>query len=347
MSFDWKSLPELSAAVFVSSPGDQRELPLYLGPLAEELAIASAGDAVLAPLADLAWLRCDGADAKSFLHNQLTSDVNHLAPSSWQHSAWCTAKGRMLANFLLARQDDVYFLQMAGELRPAIAKRLAMYVLRSKIRVQETDEIASLGLAGSDAAVARVLESAGLPSPTDDHACVPFDGGWVARTAARRWQVTASVQRLPHLFAALATNARPVGLSSWHWLEIQSGLPIIDARTQEEFVPQMINFDKIGGVSFHKGCYPGQEVVARTQYLGKVKRHLYRVHAATPLQSGTTLQTSDAEGTHPVGVIACAAASPKGGFDALAVILESATSLPIAPAIADAPPLTSIEPVTA
>lgn len=346
MSFDWKSLPGMSAANFAPSSGETRELPLDFGSPADELSVASSGKCVLAPLADRAWICCEGPDAKSFLHNQLTSDVNHLETSHWQHSAWCSAKGRMLASFLLARQDDAYFLQLDEQLRPAIAKRLAMFVLRSKVRVQAIDEIASLGLAGQSADVARVLTAAGLPNP-EDGVCAHFEGGWIARTDAGSWQITAVAEKLPRIFADLAAHVRPVGLNAWRWLEIQSGRPSIDARTQEEFVPQMINFDKIGGVSFHKGCYPGQEVVARTQYLGKVKRHLYRVHAKIALQTGTVLQSADAEGQHPVGVIAAAAPSPQGGFDALAVILESATVLPITPAISDAPPLTSIELVTA
>src|SRR5262245_44238621 len=102
MSFDWKTLPELSHAVLSDAGSLPANAPLHLGALTDELIAARDGKALVVPLADRAWLRCSGADAQSFLHNQLTSDVNHLTSGTWQHSAWCTAKGRMLASFMVA-----------------------------------------------------------------------------------------------------------------------------------------------------------------------------------------------------------------------------------------------------
>lgn len=353
MSFDWKILPELSQAVLgdAGSP----DAPLHLGALADELIAARDGQALVVPLADRAWLRCSGAEAQSFLHNQLTSDVNHLAANAWQHSAWCTAKGRMLASFLIANPgtdglpagERRYHLQLAAELLPAIAKRLKMYVLRAKVTIDFADDLVSIGLAAPQADAGRILAAAGLSHPETAGSCAPFVGGWVARIDANLLQVTVSTTLAASTFAALAKNARPAGLAAWHWLEIQAGLPMVRQATQEEFVPQMVNFDKIGGVSFHKGCYPGQEIVARTQYLGKVKRHLYRVHADAPLAPGMPLNITDAEGTHSAGVIANAAADPDGGHAALAVILESAIDGPIHAERADGPVLSSIALVTA
>lgn len=355
MSFDWKILPELSQAAFSDAGSLPHDAPLHLGALTDELIAARDGNALVVPLADRAWLRCSGVDAQSFLHNQLTSDVNHLTPGTWQHSAWCTAKGRMLASFVVANSapDGVpagerpYHLQLAAELLPAIAKRLKMYVLRAKVTVDITDDLVSIGLAANHADAGRILAAAGLPHPETAGSCSAFAGGWVARINADLLQVTVSTTLAAATFAALAKNARPAGLAAWHWLEIQAGLPMVRQATQEEFVPQMVNFDKIGGVSFHKGCYPGQEIVARTQYLGKVKRHLYRVHADAPLAPGMSLNVTDAEGPHSAGIIANAAADPNGGHVALAVILESAIGSPIHADRADGPALSSIALVAA
>ena len=106
------------------------------------------------------------------------------------------------------------------------------------------------------------------------------------------------------------------------WLDIQAGIPLITAQTKEEFVPQMADFERLGAVSFHKGCYPGQEIIARTQYLGKVKRHLYRAHSASPMAAGNAI-FSPANPDHPCGMVANAAPAPTGGYDALVVVQEN------------------------
>jgi tRNA-modifying protein YgfZ len=332
MSFDWKSLPEHSQAAYGDHDLGANEHAVHLGAPTEELMAARDGLALVVALSDRAWIRCSGSDAQSFLHNQLTSDINHLAIGTWQHSAWCTAKGRMLVSFLVNKNEQVgsstvqpaFHLQLAGELVPTIFKRLKMYVLRSKVSVECADDLVSIGLAADTHRAGAILAAVSLPHPTIVGTCIDFPGGWVSRITERLLQINVSVDSAASMFAALAQHARPAGLTAWHWLEIQAGLTIIRQATQEEFVPQMVNFDKIGGVSFQKGCYPGQEIVARTQYLGKVKRHLFRVHSEGPLASGMPLHYSDADGAHSAGVIANAAVSPNGGFDALAVILESA-----------------------
>jgi tRNA-modifying protein YgfZ len=354
MSFDWKSLPQLSQAAYGDSDPGESGHALHLGAPTEELVAARDRQALVVPLSDRAWIRCSGSEAQSFLHNQLTSDINHLEKGTWQHSAWCTAKGRMLASFLVANIEQAgspagqpaFSLQLASELVPAVSKRLKMFVLRSKVSVALADDLVCIGLAAEPKQAAEILATASLPHPANTGTCVAFPGGWVARITERLVQINVSAELAGSMFAALAQVARPAGLTAWHWLEIQAGLPMVRQATQGEFVPQMVNFDKIGGVSFQKGCYPGQEIVARTQYLGKVKRHLFRVHSNGSLISGMPLHYSDAEGVHSAGVIANAAASPNGGFDALAVILESAVDSQIH-AGQDGPVLSSIALVAA
>ncbi len=289
--------------------------------------LVSARDTtIIAPLVHLALIECAGDDAKSFLHNQLTSDVNHLASDSAQHSAWCTAKGRMQASFILHRAGQSYRALLSSDLLAATQKRLQMFVLRSKVKLADlTDTHEIIGLSGPQAEAA--LAGAELPAPSKSLASESFADGTVIRLNAARFVLIISSAAAPELWRRLSAVAKPVGTPVWQWLDIQAGIPLITEATKEAFVPQMANFDKIGGVSFHKGCYPGQEIVARTQYLGKVKRHLYRIHADLPVAAGTSIFSPESP-EHPFGMVANAAPSPDGGYDALAVIQESFVELP-------------------
>lgn len=284
--------------------------------------LASARDAtIIAPLAHLALLECSGEDAKSFLHNQLTNDVNHLAPEAAQYAAWCTAKGRMQASFLHYMTGDAYRLLLSADLLAATQKRLQMFVLRSKVKITDlagANEV--IGLSGPQAEA--TLTGAGLPVPGEALAGATFNDGTVIRLDTSRFILICSSAAAPALWRALSTLAKPAGTPVWQWLDVKAGIPLICDATKEAFVPQMADFDKIGGVSFHKGCYPGQEIVARTQYLGKVKRHLYRIHAAEMVAAGTLIYAPETP-EHPCGMVANAAPSPDGGYDALAVIQEN------------------------
>lgn len=288
-------------------------------PAAERL--ATRDGTIIAPLAHLGLIECNGPEAKNFLHNQVTSDINHLSADAAQHSAWCSAKGRMLASFLLFRNGDDYQLQMAADLVPTIEKRLRMFVLRSKVKVVDLSaNFRFFGLSGPQAEA--VLLSAGLPAPAKALDTLGFAGGKVIRLDATRFEIVVATDGAVDCWKTLAAGARPVGTPAWHWLDVQSGIPLITKATSEEFVPQMANFDQLGGVSFHKGCYPGQEVVARTQYLGKVKRHLYRVASAAPMAAGQSIFSPE-NPEHSCGMVSNAAPSPDGGYAGLAVIQEN------------------------
>ncbi len=284
--------------------------------------LASARDAtIVSPLVHLGLIECSGEEAKSFLHNQLTSDINHLASGSAQHSAWCTAKGRMLASFLLYRNGFDYRALLASDLLATIQKRLQMFVLRSRVKIADLSSGQEIiGLSGPQAEAA--LHNAGLPVPASVLETASFASGSVIRLDGSRLIIVVVSAAAADLWKTLGEMARPAGTPVWQWLDIQAGIPLITDATKEAFVPQMANFDKLGAVSFHKGCYPGQEVVARTQYLGKVKRHLYRIHAASAITPGTAIYTAE-HLESPCGMIANAAPAPGGGYDALAVVQES------------------------
>ena len=205
------------------------------GDLAAEL--AAARDAtIVAPLLHLGLIECAGDDARTFLHNQLTSDVNHLEPAAAQHAGWCTAKGRMVASFLLYRHEAGYRALLSADLLAATLKRLQMFVLRSKVRLADLDDDqVVIGVAGANAAAA--LAQAGLPAPDKVLACAAFADGLVVRLDAARFVVVASSSAAPALWTALAERARPAGTPAWRWLDIAAGLPLISEPTREAFVP--------------------------------------------------------------------------------------------------------------
>jgi hypothetical protein len=166
------------------------------------------------------------------------------------------------------------------------------------------------------------LQSAGLPAPGEALKTSAFAAGTVLSLGGGRWIIAVSGDAAEALWQTLAAKARPVGTAAWQWLDIQAGIPLITAATKEEFVPQMANFDAIGGVSFHKGCYPGQEIVARAQYLGKIKRHLYPVRTPGAMAAGMPILAPE-DALHPCGMVVNAAPEPGGGFVGLAVIQEN------------------------
>jgi hypothetical protein len=319
-------MTELWHGILSAAGGSDRNLA-GLSSHRQGLDLASSGSALLSPLPHLAEIRCTGPDAQSFLHNQLTSDVNHLAVGAGQYSAWCSAKGRMLANFIVARSDAGFSLVVAQDLADMLVKRLRMFVLRARATIVDgRSESVLFGAAG--AGVGPVLsEICGSPS-VDAMQVGMFDGGWVMRLHDNRYIGCVGAQLAGSLWPRLAGRMSPVPESVWRWLDVRGGLPWITAATTEEFVPQMVGFDQLGGVSFHKGCYPGQEVVARTQYLGKVKRHLYRAQSAATVNPGSPLYVADDPG-HPCGIVVEASAGPSGRSDVLAVLQESSVSSPV------------------
>lgn len=313
MNPHWRSFLESAEGMF---DGESTEL-LNFGDAAGELQAAKS-QTIVVPLTHLALIEASGEDAKSFLHSQFTSDINHLGEKHAQHAGWCSAKGRMQASFLAWRQNDRYLLALSADLQEASQKRLQMFVLRSKVKLTAlTDTTLMLGLSGPQAPEA--LADAGLPCPADAMSTETSGDTTVIRLDGSRFLVVSPESGMAPLWQKLTIKARPAGCAAWRWLDIQLAYPLVTLATKEEFVPQMADFEKIGGVSFHKGCYPGQEVVARTQYLGKVKRHLYRLQSQQPLKPGDVLHSPD-NPDQSCGMVMTASPSPAGGYEALAVV---------------------------
>lgn len=276
---------------------------------------------VAVPLLHLGLLHSIGPDSAPYLHNLFSNDVNKLAPEAVQWSSFNSPKGRMLASFLLWREAEGHSLALSADILPMIHKKLSMYILRSKVKLVDVSaERALIGLAGADAG--GCLQRAGLPAPTADmQQCTDGDVR-IIRLDAQLFVVVTAADAAADLFAGLtAAGATKAGTDAWQLATIRAGLPLITAATQEEFVAQMLNYEVIGGVSFQKGCYPGQEIVARTQYLGKLKKRMYRVAlpAGTTPAAGSDLY-APAFGEQSAGKLVNVAPLAGGGFEALAVM---------------------------
>jgi folate-binding protein YgfZ len=268
-----------------------------------------------------------GADAVAFLQAQLTSDVASLSAGHTQYSGYCSPKGRLLATFALWRGDDEILLQLPETLCASIQARLAKYVLRAKVTLAHASGGYGLfGVAGT-AAEKAVEPFTGGTAP-GIHELVTSAGHWVARVSATRFVVLARAAEVANARLTLARGAGPQPESVWSRLEIEAGIPTITPATQDEYVPQMVNLDLIGAVSYTKGCYPGQEIVARTHYLGRLKQRMYRIHAATaaPPAPGDSLYSAAFGPEQASGAILVAAPGENSGYDALAVIQASAVA---------------------
>ncbi len=271
-----------------------------------------------APLSYYGVLSVAGDDARAFLHAQLTADVEHLGTGRGGIAGWCSAKGRLLANFLVVPAGDGFLLVLSRDLCAPVAKRLSMFVLRSKVRIADVSaEWTAYGLWGGEAATR--LEKENLLPPDAPYALASAQDGIALRADGGRFLLLARGTDAPALVARLGgANADE---SAWRLLEIRSGRALINLATQDKFVPQMIYLEAAGGVDFKKGCYPGQEVVARAQYRGQLKRRMVRarVPAGVALQSGQDLYAGGVDDEGGGGTVLDVA--PAGeGTELLAVV---------------------------
>ena len=268
------------------------------------------------PLPHLGVIQAQGEDAANFLHQQLSNDVLLLPVGQARLAAFCNAKGRMQACFIVVKTaPDTVLLVMCQDLLPQTLKRLSMFVLRAKVKLSDASGQWLLrGLLG-DSARAATGDAAPWHTTALDgaHAVVLYPAVLGANPAA--------LQQPRALWLAPAGASAPAGPDVapevWHWGEVLSGVPLLSQPLFEAFVPQMLNYESVGGVNFKKGCYPGQEVVARSQFRGTLKRRMALVHSTVALQAGQDVFTST-DPEQPCGTVVQCAARPDGqGFDAL------------------------------
>ena len=271
----------------------------------------------ITPLTHLGVIRAQGDEAAKFLHGQLTQDFALLGPQQARLAAYLSPKGRMLASFIACQRSATEVLLVCSrDLLAATLKRLTMFVLRTKVKLTDaSDEFALYGLAGD-----ALISIAGSACPA--WAKADFDD-----------------QILVHLYPALgqprglwiapqgspAPQGQALDAALWAWGEVRSGVATLSAPLVETFVPQMLNYESVGGVNFKKGCYPGQEVVARSQFRGQLKRRTYLAHSPSALAVGAEIfTTEDAE--QAVGLVVQSASAPDGGWDALVCLQTHASS---------------------
>jgi folate-binding protein YgfZ len=271
----------------------------------------------VAGLSHLGVIRVVGEDAKSFLQGQLTQDVAQLGPSEARLAAFCNAKGRMQASFIVfTRSPDEILMVCSRDILAATLKRLSMFVLRAKAKLSDaTADYALFGLTGN------AIESIAVGAQPA-WAKADFDAENLVFLYPGNGQPRA-------LWCAPAGSPVPAGdalpLDQWLWLDVSSGVAMISQPIFEAFVPQMLNYESVGGVNFKKGCYPGQEIVARSQFRGTLKRRAYLAHTeGEPAVGQEVFHALDAE--QPCGLVAACAARPGGGFDAIVSMQTAAAA---------------------
>jgi tRNA-modifying protein YgfZ len=287
------------------------------------------------PLSHLGVIGVQGEDAESFLQGQLTQDFALLGPAQARLAAYCTAKGRMQASFVgFRRGDGDILLVVSKDTLAPVLKRLSMFVLRSKAKLRDASaEFNLYGVAGPMVAeLAPALEEPWTRTEAGNASVValyPADGD------ARALWVAPPGEAAP--------TGRALSQELWSWGEVRSGVATITSPIVEALVPQMLNYESVGGVNFKKGCYPGQEVVARSQFRGTLKRRAFLAHCEDAMHAGQELfHASDA--SQPCGLVAQAAAAPGGGWDAIVSIQIAAAQGPLTagaptgPAVAVQPP---------
>ena len=294
-----------------SMSADSTARPIAPAVAPEAAPSEASGAHGLADLQHWGVIQAQGPEAAHFLHQQLTNDLLLLGTPGARLLAYCSAKGRMLATMVALKPDaETVLLLLPREVLPATLKRLSMFVLRAKVKL--TDATANFRLLGGVGnAVPAALAGPGVPT-------------WAAAATQQGWAV-----RLPSsLGLPRALLCQPAGVAeraalpatlpaaTWDWLEVRSGVVHIGAALADALVPQMLNYESVGGVNFKKGCYPGQEVVARSQFRGTLKRRAFVAHSADPLAAGQEVFHS-ADTEQPCGVVVAAAARPDGGWDAV------------------------------
>lgn len=265
----------------------------------------------ITPLPHLGVIRAQGEDAAQFLHGQLTQDFVLLGPQEARLAAFLSAKGRMQASFIgFKRSPTDLLLVCSHDLLAATLKRLSMFVMRAKLTLTDaTQDFALYGLAGD---TVRAVTGDAQPAWSK----VDRDADTAVYLPTANGQPRA-------LWVIPAGEDAPAGAAlppaAWAWGEVHSGVATLTAPLVELFVPQMLNYESVGGVSFKKGCYPGQEVVARSQFRGAIKRRAYLVHAPAEMAAGAEVfAASDLE--QPCGTVVQAAPAPDGGWDAIAAL---------------------------
>lgn len=277
-------------------------------------------------LPGMACYEVSGEDAQSFLQSQFTNDVNEVNATHGQLNSYCTPKGRMMAIFYICQWQDNYYLVIPNDIASAVMQRIQMYVMRAKVTITErSDQFRIHALFGQQAE--QTLSQLNFQAPKNDYETNSLEGGCCIRIPGivPRYILFGEESISNLIDKKVADDESNISISTpeyWQWLDIMSGIPMIYTETQEAFVPQMTNLELISGVSFSKGCYPGQEVVARLHYLGNANRRMYRIESSEiiEIKTGDDIYASDSEKNQAIGKVVTAITTGTQGVTALAVL---------------------------
>ncbi len=292
----------------------------------------ATSNAVLADLSHEGLIAVTGGDARSFLQGQLSTDIQELTPKRGQLSSWSNAKGRVVTLCRIFQRDEIIYLALPQPLLAPVMQRLSTYVLRSKAALTDaSDASVRFGIAGEGAQ--DLLQKAGLTPPPGVNEQAHQDGTWLMRLQGRtpRYAVHGPAEALIPLWQELqAKRVRTAGEDHWALLKILAGEPTVYPATSEHFVAQMLGLEELGAINFRKGCYTGQEVIARAHYRGGVKRHLAHARCQTPepVSPGTAVNLRGQNQT--VAEVVDARRDTKGETRMLVVIQDEHRASPLA-----------------
>lgn len=279
-------------------------------------------------------LALEGEDAVSFIHGQLSNDIEHLGSSQARLAAYCNPQGRMLALFHAWKSSGKVWLTVPLDILPALQKRLQMYVLRAKVTLSdESGNMAILGIGGEKGGEALSKWFETLPS--EPFGKTENEFGVLVRVADAfgfpRYLLTIAEKRLQVVESELSSTLSVCDESGWTMGDIKAGVPQITLPFQDRFIPQMVNLEQAGGLSFKKGCYPGQEVIARSQYKGTVKRRMFHGMVELPFEDNPPIDVNMTAGANIVdsdgqvcGTIVSSARRDNNRVDFLAVVQTEA-----------------------
>ena len=278
----------------------------------------------LTPLNFLTCVTITGEEAKTFLQGQLTNDVVQVTDTHGQLTSYCSPKGRMLSIFLLCRWQDRFLAILPADLADSVMKRLQMFVLRAKVEIQDGSDFINeiVGICGELST--QTLADLNLTLPVNDYDVTYNDHSLCLKVPGPipRFLLLGDFECSHNLAQLNKNNIAVYDQTFWHWLDIMSGIPSVTSATQEAFLPQMANMELIDGVSFSKGCYPGQEVVARLHYLGDAPRRMYRFESANDdgIKPGDEIFMSNGDSKQAIGSVMSVVRETKEKLVGLAVL---------------------------
>jgi len=297
---------------------------VHFGDVMQEKQKIVENQAIIADLSHLSLIQISGSEAAKFLQGQFTNDVFKVNGNTSQLNAWCTHKGRIIVSFHLFKRGQFYYMLLPQKSVETTLKRLKMYVLRANVILEDVSEqFVVLGFAGANCAE-KLSACLNFSLPTENQGCVTENDNTVLTISEKKQHFIfiSELESAKNIWQCAHQTLSPVGTSAWKLLNILAELPQITPETAEDFVPQMINWDDLNGVSFQKGCYVGQEVVARVKYRGQIKRRLYTATldntATATAQAGDALYADSHK--EEIGKIVNIQAHPNGYFLALVSI---------------------------